>query len=75
MPSHCLLNQSISVRTTGDLVVFHTFMPFVPRLSLFPVATIGGTILKQISNILVESGLVVLGNQEIIARKPMDLRT
>ncbi len=65
----------IEVRTTGDLAVFHTSMPLRPGLSVFPAATIGGVILKQISNILIESGLVVRGLQEIIARKPMDLRT
>jgi hypothetical protein len=58
-----------------SLSVFHTSMPLRPGLSVFPAATIGGAILTHISNILIESGLVVLGLQEIIARQPMDLRT
>jgi hypothetical protein len=50
-------------------------MPFVPGLSFFPTTTIGGAILKQIRNILVERRLVVLGDEKIVPSKPIDLRT
>ena len=50
-------------------------MPLRPGLSVFPAATIGGAILKEIRNILRERGLVVRGLQEIIARQPLDPRT
>src|SRR5579871_734392 len=63
----------IEVRTTGDLAMLEPPMPFVPGLRLFPPTTIGDAILKQIGNILMQGGLVVLGNQEIVSRQPMDL--
>ncbi len=70
-----LAEPVIEVRATSNLAMLQPSMPFVPGLSLVPAATIGGAILKQISNILVESQLVVLGNQHIIPHQPMDLCT
>src|SRR2546421_8993051 len=70
-----LAKPVIEIRTTDDLTVLEPPMSFVPGLCLFPATTIRGTILKQIGNILVERGLIVLGNQEIVSREPMDLRT
>ncbi len=75
MPAHCLLNQSPRSGLQLSLAVFHPSMPLRPGLSVFPAATIGGAMLKQIRNILIESGLGVRGLQEIIARQPMDRRT
>jgi hypothetical protein len=63
----------ISIRTTGDLAMLEPPMPFVPRLRVFPPTTIRDAILKQISTILVQGGLVVLGHQEIVSRQPVDL--
>src|SRR6266566_166695 len=65
----------IEIRATGDLSVLEPPMSFVPGLSLLPTTTIGRAILKQIGTILVEGGLIVLGNQDIVPSKPMDLRT
>src|SRR2546423_15029293 len=70
-----LAKPVIEIRTTDDLTVLEPPMTFVPGLCLFPATTIRGTILNQIGNILVERGLIVLGNQEIVPRDPMDLRT
>ena len=50
-------------------------MPLRPGLSLLPTTTIRLAILKQIGYILVEGGLMVLGYQELVSLKPMDLRT
>src|SRR5437588_1540452 len=65
----------IEIRATGDLTVLEPSMPFVPGLGLFPTATIRGAILKQIGNVLVQGGLIVLSKQDIGPSKPMDLRT
>ena len=63
------------IRATGNLTVLESPMSIVPGLGLFPTTTIGRTILKQIGDILVERRLIVLGNQEVVPRQPMDLST
>src|ERR1700693_1810437 len=63
----------IEVRATGDLAMLEPPMSFVPGLSLLPTTTIRSAILKQIGNILVQRRLVVLGNQNIVPSKSMDL--
>jgi hypothetical protein len=63
------------IRATVNLAMLQPSMPIVPNLSLFPAATIGSAILKQIRNILVERRLVILSNQHILACQSMDLRT
>src|SRR5215469_10705827 len=65
----------IEIRAAGNLTMLEQPMPFVPRLGLLPPTTIRDAILKQIRNILMERELIVLGNQKIVPRQPMHLRT
>src|SRR5947199_8130885 len=70
-----LAKPIIEIRTAGDMTMLESPMSLIPRLRLLPPTTIRGAIFKQIGNILMQRRLIVLGNQEIISLKPVDLRT
>lgn len=65
----------IEIRATGDVAMFDTSMCLVPGFGLLPSLPIGSRIFKQIGDIFPQCGLVVFGNQQIVSKKPMDLRT
>jgi hypothetical protein len=65
----------ISVGTTGDVTVFEPPMTLRPGLSLLEAPPSRRVILKQISTVLVQGGLIVFGQQEIVPCISMDLRT
>ena len=64
---------TIEIRAAGDVTVLKPPMSFVPGLSLFPTTTIRSAILKEISDILVQCRLILLGSEDIVPSKPMDL--
>ncbi len=67
-----LAEPVIEVRATGDLPMLEPSMGFVPRFCLLPSSPIRRAILKQVSTSFMQGGLIVFGDQDILAVQPMD---
>ena len=62
----------IEIRTTSDVPVLEPPISFAPRLNLLPLTTIGGAILKRISNVLVQGSVEQQGHCLITLRVGLD---
>ncbi len=74
-PFPVFAEPAIKIRTTADLSMFQAPMSFVPGFGVLLSPPIRGRVGKQIGDICSETGLIVFGNEEVIAPEAMDLST
>src|SRR5207249_3619714 len=69
------LKETIELGTGSDMAVLEASMPFVPALRALPVGAISLWVFKKELQILVQLGLVLLGNQQVVAAQASQERT
>ncbi|GHO63031.1 hypothetical protein KSC_019230 [Ktedonobacter sp. SOSP1-52] len=72
-PFPVLAQPVIEIWTRGDLTMFQSPMPFVPRFCLHPAPSIRGGVFEEVHQILSQRWVIALRNQDVVSCQAMNL--